>query len=391
MQKNDLYELLKRHIDGSITSQQNILLEELINKTDSKVLENTIFQILKDTDSKIEAIDVSFNKTKFEYIFNRIESQQQQQQVHSIERSSSTIYKYLRYISSIAAVLIAGIFVLQYFNKVDKVEHVINIVDIDPAQSIAKISIGNGDTLTIDSTTTGLVYNEKGIRVYRSAEGVLEYKIDNLERSSTENITITTPKGGYAKLTLSDGTIVSLNSASTIMYPVVFDEKGREISAEGEIFFDIAKDKTKPFRVFSAKQTIEVLGTTFNLSSSHNEAKTTLIEGSVKILVNNMSYILKPGQQSIVTNSVEIKNTNVEDELAWTNDQFLFDNGSFFDILKEIENWYDIKFVFERDDIQNMNLSGSLSRKVKLSELLKVLSINTGYNYEIQERRVLVK
>ncbi|MCA5004297.1 FecR family protein [Sphingobacterium bovistauri] len=388
MYNSELYNLLKNHFDGVITKQQSQFLEELITKADLKTLEDTICQVLKDSEEKIDAIDVNFNRIKFEDVKRQIESKKD---IENQRFFSKKNYSIMRYAASIVAIFIASFFIIQFFQKKEGITSVHTISDINPAQSLANISLGNGDVLIVDSTTTGLIYQENGISVYRSEEGVLEYKIDSANSNMLENITITTPKGGFTKLTLSDGTIASLNSASTITYPVSFGKNNRDISAEGEIYFDIAKDKSKPFRIFSEKQTIEVLGTSFNLMSNKDEAKTTLIEGAVRIIVDNKSYFLKPGQQSIVNNAVEIKNTKVDEELAWTNDQFLFDNGSFFEVLREIENWYNVKFVFVRKDVENMHLSGSLSRKVKLSELLKVLSLNTGYKYEIQERRVLVK
>lgn len=388
MYNSELYNLLKNHFEGVITKQQSQFLEELITKADLKTLEDTICQVLKDSEEKIDAIDVNFNRINFEDIKRQIDSKKD---IENQRFFSKKNYSIMRYTASIVAIFIATFFIIQFFQKKEGITSVHTISDINPAQSLANISLGNGDVLIVDSTTTGLIYQENGISVYRSEEGVLEYKIDSANSNMLENITITTPKGGFTKLTLSDGTIASLNSASTITYPVSFGKNNRDISAEGEIYFDIAKDKSKPFRIFSEKQTIEVLGTSFNLMSNRDEAKTTLIEGSVRIIVDNKSYLLKPGQQSIVNNAVEIKNTKVDEELAWTNDQFLFDNGSFFEVLREIENWYNVKFVFVRKDVENMHLSGSLSRKVKLSELLKVLSLNTGYKYEIQERRVLVK
>lgn len=389
MQENELYNLLQQHLEGTINQQESQLLKDLVDNTETTILQDILSQIYLNNPSKINELDVSFHGVRYVDIKNRIDKDESKlRENHFL---GNTTLKYIRYAMAIAAVSVVFFFIIKtYINPSDKI--VPNqVVDINPARSIVNIDLGNGQVLKIDSTVTGLVYSENGISVFRTQDGIIEYKVDSTHNIREEYITITTPRGGFSRLTLSDGTKVSLNSASILKYPILFNGKSREVIAEGEIFFDVAKDKAKPFRIHSEKQTIEVLGTSFNLYSNHNEAKTTLIEGAVKIIVDNNSYFLKPGQQSVVASTVKIIDAQVEDALAWTNDQFLFDNGSFFELLKEIENWYDVKFVFQRDDIKNLELSGSLSRKVKLSELLKVLSINTGYTYEIQERRVLVK
>ena len=350
------------------------------------LLEETLFQVIEESKLKVDQGDVDVNSVNFYDIYRKIVDQDKEVKLPA---KQNNIVLTLKYVISIASVFVLAFFLFRNSHKSPTEVQVLN--DINPAQSIANITLASGKVLTIDSARTGLVYKEDGLSVYRSEDGVIKYALDSTSVYVEEYITVSTPKGGFTKLTLADGTIAALNSASTLKYPVAFKNNNREIFAEGEIFFDVAKDKNRPFRIFSDKQTIEVLGTSFNLHTNKGEAKTTLIEGSVKILVDNKSYILKPGQQSIVNNSVEIRDTKVQEEVAWTNDQFLFDNGSFLEILKEIENWYDVKFVFERRDIVNVKLSGSLSRKVKLSELLKVLAINTGYTYKIQERRVIVK
>ena len=383
---NELHDLLKKHLEGNISTQESVVLENLINLTDSQELEETLFQVIEESKLKVDQGDVDVNSVNFYDIYRKIVDQDKEVKLPA---KQNNIVLTLKYVISIASVFVLAFFLFRNSHKSPTEVQVLN--DINPAQSIANITLASGKVLTIDSARTGLVYKEDGLSVYRSEDGVIKYALDSTSVYVEEYITVSTPKGGFTKLTLADGTIAALNSASTLKYPVAFKNNNREIFAEGEIFFDVAKDKNRPFRIFSDKQTIEVLGTSFNLHTNKGEAKTTLIEGSVKILVDNKSYILKPGQQSIVNNSVEIRDTKVQEEVAWTNDQFLFDNGSFLEILKEIENWYDVKFVFERRDIVNVKLSGSLSRKVKLSELLKVLAINTGYTYEIQERRVIVK
>lgn len=263
--------------------------------------------------------------------------------------------------------------------------------DIDPAKPTALITLANGETIQIDSTAVGLIYSKAGLNVYKSKEGEILYRDSSRSVDGPSYLTIHTPKGGFTKLKLDDGTVVELNAASSIRYPTGFDADKREVYVEGEAFFDVQPDKDRPFRVHSHKQVIEVLGTSFNLISSEQYAKTTLIEGRVKIVAEGKDYFLKPGQQAMVSDRVEIKEIHTASSVGWKNEKFIFDNSSFKETLREVENWYDVRMVFFDENLDNVQLSGTVSRNVKLSELLKVLEMNTNYKFEIEGRRVLVR
>lgn len=268
---------------------------------------------------------------------------------------------------------------------------VAELTDIDPAEPIALITLSNGETIRVDSASTGLLYSKNGLGVYKGDDGEIVYRDSTATDDTPSYLTIHTPKGGFTKLKLDDGTLVQLNAASFIRYPTSFESGKRDVFVEGEAFFDVKPNKDRPFRVHSAKQIVEVLGTSFNLSTNEQYAKTTLIEGSVKIVSEGKDYFLKPGQQSLVADGVEIKDINTMQPIAWKNEKFIFDNSSFIEALREVENWYDVKMVFYDQDLDNVQLSGTVSRNVKLSELLKVLEMNTNYKFEIKGRRVLVR
>ncbi len=263
--------------------------------------------------------------------------------------------------------------------------------DIDPAEPMALITLATGETIRVDSAEVGLIYSKNGLNVYKSEDGQIIYKDSTGTEDIPSYLTIHTPKGGFTKLRLEDGTLVALNAASSIRYPTSFKSDKRDVFVEGEAFFEVQSDKQRPFRVHSQKQTIEVLGTSFNLISREKYAKTTLIEGRVKIVAEGKDYFLKPGQQAVVAGEVEITDVHTASSVAWKNEQFVFDNSSFKEILREVENWYDVQMVFFDQDLDDLQLSGTVSRNVKLSELLKVIEINSNYKFEIKERRVLVK
>src|SRR5690606_13344215 len=133
---------------------------------------------------------------------------------------------------------------------------------------------------------------------------MLSAKNGKEEGLPAEMLTLNTPRGGQYRVTLSDGTEVWLNAASTLKYPTKFDREERIVELEGEGYFEVARDTKRPFKVRSAAQEVEVLGTQFNVSAYPDDAdaQTTLVNGAVQI-VNSQSKIVKllqPGEQSVI-------------------------------------------------------------------------------------------
>lgn len=116
----------------------------------------------------------------------------------------------------------------------------------------------------------------------------------------TAQTTLRTPRGGEYQTRLPDGTTIWLNAGSSITYPITFASDKREVHIEGEVYFDVQKDKKRPFLVHADQTVITVLGTQFNVSAYPEEQRiqTTLIEGSVRLQKGTEIRYLRPGQQA---------------------------------------------------------------------------------------------
>ncbi|MHC8950138.1 FecR family protein [Sphingobacterium hungaricum] len=383
--------LLTRYFENSLdqTEKQELLygISHFSNEEFVDILSEMDFPT--DFDATISEEEVS---RKLTTIFENLLLDERLNDVPKIKKekkSANGLYFWTGIAAAFLVLFGASIYLLTINNQ-EQVQANYIVQDIEPAQSMAMIVLENGDKITVDSTVTGLVYDKGGLQVYINEEGEVLYK-DLNEDEQVQYLTVNTPKGGHTKLKLSDGSVIELNAASSIRYPVNFESEKREVFVEGQAYFKVSPDKDRPFIVHSKKQDIQVLGTSFNLVSTDEYAKTTLIEGSVEIHSGGNKYLLKPGQQSVVAENVNIKYLKPEIMKVWNNEKFVFDNSSFKEILREVENWYDVKMVFYEQDFDNIELSGTVSRGVRLSELLKVLEINTNYTFEIEGRRVLVK
>ena len=291
-------------------------------------------------------------------------------------------------------------------NQITKITQSKKVEDINPAKDIAILTLANKSRIKLDETYSGEIAVESGISIVKTSNGDLVYKIKNVEKNKNNSEekynTITTPKGGKFNVVLPDGSLVMLNAASSLTYPIYFKKNERTVHFKGAAYFEIAKvfgknHKRIPFFVHSKDQIVEVLGTHFNINSYDNEeyVKTTLLEGSVKIIKAKSGHATKfliPGQQSLTKIGTETKiiKADVQQTIAWKDGYFMFKNSNIKEIANELERWYDVEIEYS-ENIAFDNITGYISRNVKISNVLKMLELSGFLNYEIKGRKILLK
>nr|WP_315179277.1 FecR domain-containing protein [uncultured Flavobacterium sp.] len=302
--------------------------------------------------------------------------------------------------ASIALLLGTGIF---YFTKPK--EQVIQVVEktqeIAPGGNRGILTLSNGKQIVLADISAKDTIAKEGekeeVTIKMNANGVITY-IVNPDADASKNDansfnTLSTPTGGQYNIVLADGTKVYLNSVSSIKYPTQFNGDQRMVELEGEAYFEVAKNKNKPFRVKSGNHAIEVLGTHFNVNAYTNESvvKTTLLEGSVAITYKNQKAILKPGQQSNVSdnfNKIAIREVDTEAAIAWKNGRFKFDNANLKTVMKQLERWYGIKVEY-RGDVSDVRFNGGTFMNKNLSEVLKVLELS-NIKFKVEGKTIIV-
>jgi transmembrane sensor len=268
---------------------------------------------------------------------------------------------------------------------------------ITPGSNKAMLILADGSKIVLDSAHNGEIAKQTGIKITKTKLGQLVYTIANTANKNdpvTYN-TIETPRGGQYQVNLADGTKIWLNSASSIHFPTAFNSKERKVELTGEAYFEVAKNKALPFRVVSQNQLVEVLGTHFDINSYTDEAKTktTLLEGSVKVsgLETQSTAILKPGQQSILKSagSIEVKDVDIEDAVAWKNGYFMFPNENIETIMRKISRWYDVDIEYS-GNVSQKAIWGSVSKFKNVTEVLKMLELTGVVHFKIDGRRIIV-
>jgi len=345
-------------------------------------------------------------------VFNKIIERIQPVAEHT-EHKQNQVLHYLRAVSIAAAILLfvtAGIYFYsnrdlaeveqEQFVKID-VQN-----DILPGYNKAILTLADGSKISLDDAANGLLASQGNIAITKTENGQIVYEKNSFQKSKhnfspSEINTIQTPRGGKYQIRLPDGSNVWLNSASTLRYPTTFAGRERKVQLKGEAYFEIAPNKLKPFRVESNNQVVEVLGTHFNINSYDDEdyVKTTLLEGSVKVILNSKSdaaantRLLKPGEQSLTKSSnsgIRIENADTEKAIAWKNGYFKFKNTPIREIMREIERWYDVELVYE-GKIPTDEFTGFVSNDVKISAVLKIMEESGGVKFTVKGKKLKVK
>nr|WP_315247226.1 FecR domain-containing protein [uncultured Flavobacterium sp.] len=313
------------------------------------------------------------------------------------EKNKNQFYKYA-VAASIALLLGTGIF---YFTKPK--EQIIQVVekpkDIAPGGTRGILTLSNGKQIVLSDISAKDTITQEGeeVTIKMDANGVITYTINpnaDVSKADANSFnTLSTPTGGQYNIVLGDGTKVYLNTVSSIKYPTQFNGNQRLVELEGEAYFEVAKNKDKPFIVKSGNQSIEVLGTHFNVHAYNNEpiTKTTLLEGSVAITYKNQKAILKPGQQSNVSdnsNGIAIRKVDTEAAIAWKNGRFKFDNADLKSVMKQLERWYGIKVEY-RGDVSDVRFNGGTFMNKNLSEVLKVLELS-NIKFKVEGKTIIV-
>jgi transmembrane sensor len=256
--------------------------------------------------------------------------------------------------------------------------------DIAPGAQIATLTLSDGSIILLDSAANGRLASQGNAEIRKDAAGQISYSvIDN--NNTPENIrynTMSTPNGGQFQLKLPDGTKVYLNAASSITYPVAFVTGTRTVRITGEAYFEVAADARKPFIVETGKDKVTVLGTRFNIKAYTDEKaiKSSLVEGAIKV----NDHILKPGE---AYSNEKVFATNTDQDIAWKNGIFDFNNVSVQDAMRQLSRWYNIQVVY--DEPVDETFIGKIGRNLTLNQVLKTME-GAGAHFRLESNTLHV-
>lgn len=199
------------------------------------------------------------------------------------------------------------------------------------------------------------------------------------------------PAGQRAGITLEDGTQVWLNAKSTLTFPNHFSANDRVVKLDGEGFFEVAHNKSKPFIVKTGKYDVKVLGTKFNLMaySERGNFETSLLEGLVEVMEAGKSkgVTLKPDERIFLKNNQFYVAPIIQpDHFLWKDGILSFEDESFPEIISKLELYFDIKIVTEKNNPFNFRCTGKFRTKDGVEHILKVLQLSNKFDYAVDYR-----
>jgi len=339
----------------------------------------------------VSRLDPSQCQSILNYIFNhkRVET-------HVFERKPIRIWPRIAAVAALVTIIFgAGLFFYRY---IDRKEAVAYASDVAPGRQDATLILANGNKIRLSNAKNGELVKESGVSITKSTNGQLIYQIKEMSAGSSQMNTLSTGKGETYQLRLPDGSLVWLNAASSLTFSTNLNTRGkRRVKLDGEGYFEVSKDKKRPFIVESRDQEVEVLGTHFNINSYANEpsTKTALLEGSIRIGVfaangaKTSQKMIRPGEQAVVSQSViKVEPLADPEAIAWKEGLFRFEKADIKTVMRQLQRWYNIVVIYD-GDVPQVSFSGNLHRNLNLSEALKVLE-HLGVKFKLDHRKLTV-
>lgn len=378
--------LITRYLEDKLLPSER---EELTGLLALKENEEVAKEFLSKAWGKSKTLDPIFSEAKSADILQRIITASKADDVVDLKERKLSIKSA---IAVAASLIIAVSFGIYFYNSSKESLHsALNVPkqDATPGGNNAVLTLADDTKIYLDKVDNGSLARVGNIIIKKSADGQVIYEVSD---SKAEDVaygynTISTPNGGQYNIVLPDGSKVWLNSASSLRFPSKFTGDERSVELSGEGYFEVAKNKDKPFRVKAGEANIQVLGTHFNINAYQNEdvLSTTLLEGSVKVVNKGKSVIIKPGQQARLVKGqggIAFSTVDINDVVAWKSGYFVFNNTDIHSIMRQLARWYNVDVEFKDSNIQE-TFAGRISKNKNLSEVLKVFETTGTIHFEI--------
>ncbi len=252
------------------------------------------------------------------------------------------------------------------------------------------LTLSDGEQIILSDSVNDL-QERNGTTIRNKAQQLIYHPTASNEQVVYNTIKI--PRGSEYQLILADGTTIWLNSESEITFPVNFTGEKREVELKGEAFFNVAKDEAHPFIVQTEQFDIRVTGTQFNVRVYRNEsASATLAEGSIQLIHQKQITPLTPGQQAFLKKgTVEVKNVNLKEAIAWRYNTFHFKQQPLENLLNEIARWYDVEIIYQNPTLKGLHFTAGFQRSCSITEVINTLEMTEKIRLEIKGKTLIVK
>lgn len=379
-------ELFNKYLNNTLTKDEMLVFQRLLASDDQK----ESLRMLIDT-------EISTNSQEYRYEDQHWFAELETNVLTNIRnRRTKTRYMNWGWRKTVAAAALvvlsvgAAIWILMRLDAERSI--------IKPGSQIALLRLANGKEIQLSERHESIVLGEE----LMYSDGASIEGVDKHE-AIHQDMVVTVPRGGTYHIILGDGTKIWLNSDSKLTYKIRRRDQPRELDLQGEAYFEVAhqyvvKNNTKvklPFLVHTQAQTVQVLGTSFNISAYGGEAtRTTLVEGKVGINLAGQVELhqLKPNQQAIVSgNKIALIPVDPTNYVSWKDGTFSFSDEDLAHILNQIGRWYKVNVNYEDDSLRKLKFEGVLPRNEDLNFVLNALETTGEVKFTVDGNTVYVK
>lgn len=376
--------LIRLYLSGAISEEEWQDLKRWISENERN---SQFFEDMKQ-DGRFAKEFPEFCEIDMERGWKRFEQRVQQ-------GSSRSWRSVLKYAAAIVIPITVGVSVWLWYQEEHGVVRPLT-QEIEPGQVKATLILPEGMVIALDDMNQEEIEVDKGLKAKRTQEGLVYNNPSAGKDKEIKFNTLKIPRGGEFHLTLADGTSIMLNSATSLKYPVMFGERDRKVYLDGEGFFEVKTDSTRPFIVEMEGMQVRVYGTSFNVNTHRVEdIQTVLVEGKVgiKLSDSDKEYVLNPGELARFDRedkSLEIQSVDARQYTAWTRGIFTFEEETLEQIMNTLSLWYDVDVFYQTDEVKQLHFSGHLERYKEIRNILGAITEATGVIFTVRERTIIV-
>lgn len=383
MQKNEIETFIQKYLSHELNEQEFEELKRWIEEDASH--KKTFVQLLslRHVNNQLNLLHQFDKDASWEALQKRCTRRR-------LIRRRITIYS-----AAAAVAALIGIASLLYFNH----------RNIDPVIADNKARTTSITKHTPPPKATWVLANQSTVSLYQNQQEINGTQINNGEITfpqESDNSTqaepdadllrnqILVPKGSEYSIVLSDGSKVKMNADSHLDFPVQFGEI-REVSLEGEAFFDVTHEASRPFIIKAHDHTVYVLGTTFNVTAYPNEeVSVTLVNGKLKVISPSGEYYLSSGEHYSSSHS-SVSKVDTEFYTSWTNGIMEFDAMPFPLLVARLSRCYDVDIKIASKELETMKFTGVIFRNKPLDFALDIIQRVSDVQFEKKDKTILVK
>lgn len=381
-------DIIIKELNQETDLEEKMILHEWLSQSENNIL---LFEKLKQKENLASVI-----KERNE-INNQVAWEKINAEINKIQPGNKfRILRILRYAAIIVIpLLIASYFVLHKlqsktnpafsYNALEK-----QVQDFDQSSLITS----NGEIITLGASKDS-VFEIDATKIIKG-EANISYSADkSTDDQDIKYNTLVTPKSKVFSIILADGTKVWLNASSAIKYPTQFTSDVRNVYLTGEAFFEVAKDASKPFIVYTKNMSVEALGTAFNVMAYPDDevVEATLVNGGVSVKTSKSNLILKPGNQASFdkkTENLQKRPINVELFTSWKDGKYIFEYENLETVLTKISRWYDVDVSYLNNDIKKIHFSGTLFKYNDIKQTLHIIELATNVKIDLVKNSIQV-